>query len=413
MKFIDLTGKQFGRLTVLNRTEDGINPNGSKYIRWNCKCECGSTTIVRGQSLKNGHTQSCGCFHKETLGKSSLKENVFVEENDFMIGITPSGEKFYFDPDDFENIKGYCWNVNKQGYVVARDRTGKHSKCLLLHRVVMRVSQKDLVVDHINHNTLDNRKSNLRVCTRSQNMMNTNPSTRSATGVKGVTWDNDRQKWSASIGINNKNIYLGRFDTFEQAISARRRAEEDYQSVYALRAKTRALKNEHPHIFAIDAGSTDSGFCLFDIKTYKPVQFGKISNTELISLIPKINSDYIISYFVVEQFAFYGKNNPIGQTTIEAITWNGKFIREAEILSLNTAYVYRREEKMNLCRTMKCGDKEIRNALIQRFAQHDFKSGKGTKSNPDFFYGFAADAWSAFAVAVTYLDMYVHMKGVL
>lgn len=62
----DLTGRKFGKLTVLCRAEDHLNPNGTKYIMWLCRCECGNETIVRATSLKSGHTISCGCAHHDS-----------------------------------------------------------------------------------------------------------------------------------------------------------------------------------------------------------------------------------------------------------------------------------------------------------------------------------------------------------
>ena len=77
-------------------------------------------------------------------------------------------------------------------------------------------------VDHINHNKLDNRKSNLRICTHQQNCMNVSDN------VKGIHYDKSRNKWMAHIKGKN----LGRFNTKEEAIEARKQAEMDYFGEY-------------------------------------------------------------------------------------------------------------------------------------------------------------------------------------
>ena len=66
-KFIDLTGQIFGKLTVVDRAENG-NRN---RVRWNCHCECGGKTIARSYSLQTGHTQSCNCLMRETNSKAT------------------------------------------------------------------------------------------------------------------------------------------------------------------------------------------------------------------------------------------------------------------------------------------------------------------------------------------------------
>lgn len=65
-KFIDLTGKRFGNLTVVQRVKDNILPSGQSEIMWQCQCDCGNITVVRGFYLRNGHTKSCGCLKFET-----------------------------------------------------------------------------------------------------------------------------------------------------------------------------------------------------------------------------------------------------------------------------------------------------------------------------------------------------------
>ena len=68
-KFQDLTGQKFGRLLVLERTDDHILPTGKPKTMWFCKCDCGTIKAVSGQSLRQGTTLSCGCQHKETFKK--------------------------------------------------------------------------------------------------------------------------------------------------------------------------------------------------------------------------------------------------------------------------------------------------------------------------------------------------------
>lgn len=67
MKFIDLTGNKYGKLTVISRGDDYVSPSGKRYTCWKCLCECGNTVNIRGARLKNGTTRSCGCLQKEYL----------------------------------------------------------------------------------------------------------------------------------------------------------------------------------------------------------------------------------------------------------------------------------------------------------------------------------------------------------
>ena len=73
-KFEDLTGKRFGMLTVLYRTDDYIQPSGQHKRMWHCKCDCGTECNVRAADLKTGNTKSCGCFQQFSRGKSSFED---------------------------------------------------------------------------------------------------------------------------------------------------------------------------------------------------------------------------------------------------------------------------------------------------------------------------------------------------
>lgn len=82
LRIPDMVGHRFGRLMVVSRGDDEITKKGTRYIRWVCKCDCGRTILVRGTSLRNGHTASCGCARVENmaLGKGPSKYELKVSE---------------------------------------------------------------------------------------------------------------------------------------------------------------------------------------------------------------------------------------------------------------------------------------------------------------------------------------------
>lgn len=148
-------------------------------------------------------------------------------------------------------------------------------------------------------------------------------------------------------------------------------------------------------ILAIDPGNIESAYCIIETETYKPIEFGKIENNNLLKQISMFKD---IESIVVEKVASYGM--AVGQTIFDTCEWYGRFIQKYcdthESFKIN--YVYRNEVKINLCNSVRAKDSNIRQALIDRFGQ------VGTKKNQGWFYGFKADIWSAYAVGVTYLD---------
>ena len=112
----------------------------------------------------------------------------------------------------------------------------KEDGCLILmHRIIMDCldySYIEVEVDHIYHINYDNRKSELRLVTHSQNHMNEKLRKNSISGVKGVYQYDQNEKWIARIGVNGKTLNLGTFDTFEDAIGARKEAEIKYFGEY-------------------------------------------------------------------------------------------------------------------------------------------------------------------------------------
>lgn len=157
-------------------------------------------------------------------------------------------------------------------------------------------------------------------------------------------------------------------------------------------------------ILAIDPGTTDSAYVLLD-KDLKPVEFGKVGNDELLVKIFQLCSYHYVRRVAIEMIASYGL--AVGKEVFETCVWIGRFYQEACRSGVEPVFIYRTDEKMNLCGSMKAKDTNIRTALVDRFAKHDFKNGKGTKNNRDIFYGFSKDVWAAMAIGVTYYDMHV------
>lgn len=143
-------------------------------------------------------------------------------------------------------------------------------------------------------------------------------------------------------------------------------------------------------ILAVDPGNIESAYCLIDKETYKPVEFGKIENRLLLIKLQELNYEKL----VIEMIASYGM--AVGATVFETCVWIGRFIQRRSCSDYE--FIYRKEEKMNLCNSMRAKDSNIRQALIDRFGV------VGTKKNQGWFYGFKKDIWAAYAVGVTYLD---------
>lgn len=154
-------------------------------------------------------------------------------------------------------------------------------------------------------------------------------------------------------------------------------------------------------IFAIDPGNIYSAYAVLDDEL-KLLDFGKIENHEMLKRIEKYGDRNI--HFPIEMVACYGM--AVGKTVFETCLWIGRFIQTAKLNGyVCITKVYRQDEKMNLCHDSRAKDCNIRQALVDRFAKHDLKNGKGTKKNPDVFYGVSADVWAAIAVGVTYHDI--------
>lgn len=130
------------------------------------------------------------------------------------------------DSDFVEIASKYKWHTTN-GYVLHSIERGS----IFLHHLVMgfdKKSNKDMVCDHINRDRKDNRRENLRIATNQENAINKGKQSNNTSGYPGVHFGKRRGVWEASIKINRVKINLGRFDTREEAIDARIKAEKKY-----------------------------------------------------------------------------------------------------------------------------------------------------------------------------------------
>lgn len=214
-RVIDITGQRFGRLTVL--ALDSTSKQGAK---WLCRCDCGIEKVVAGFHMRKGLTHSCGCLRKERVlaalsqakmnGGKRQKDNRYKRYYAMLARCDPSlakgkGAKNYADkgievcPEWKESFDNFCRDMGEcpEGFELDR---------------------------------IDNEKGyspeNCRWIDRSTNQFNKRISSKNTTGVTGVSPFGN--KWRATINQRGKQIHLGLFDVFEQAVEARKTAETEY-----------------------------------------------------------------------------------------------------------------------------------------------------------------------------------------
>lgn len=140
------------------------------------------------------------------------------------------------DDEDFEELSKYRWHANVSRGVrpyaerkTARDPISGRQGRVRMHRLV--IGAVGGIVDHINGDSLDNRKANLRICSNAENVQNVGPTAANTSGFKGLRFK--RGKWDARITANNKQFFLGSFDTKEAAAVAYNEAAKKLHGEFA------------------------------------------------------------------------------------------------------------------------------------------------------------------------------------
>ena len=217
--FKDLTGKKFGKLTVIKQMPSNNRTN------WLCQCECGNTVIVTTENLTSGNTTSCGCKRIETLF-TKRKRNQYDLTHEYGIGYSNDNKKdsFTFDLEDYDKIKDYTWKKDGTGHWSFRS----DKQYIFLTLVILSEVPKNQIIDHADRNPDNNQKYNLRTSNKKFNAQNSNISKKNTTGYIGVSKFKGKEKWRAYITIDGKQISLGNYYTLEEAVKARLLGEKKY-----------------------------------------------------------------------------------------------------------------------------------------------------------------------------------------
>ncbi|MEK6879603.1 MAG: HNH endonuclease [Nanoarchaeota archaeon] len=174
---------------------------------------------------------------KGKIYRSNQEPNlIYFEDNIAKIQIKYKNRIFYgiIDKEDYEKIKSYKWYYNKTGgYIRSQKKENGILKRYMIHNIILK-PKKNLIIDHIDRNPLNNRKKNLRYATYSQNISNSKIAINNTTGYKGLFFNKKNQKWTASIWLHYTQIFLGSFKDKKDAIKARKEAEIKYFGEFRL-----------------------------------------------------------------------------------------------------------------------------------------------------------------------------------
>lgn len=156
-----------------------------------------------------------------------------IEGNVAYVPLT-KGYEAIIDADDVPLVEGYTWKafVDKRRVYATTEIGGRKNKTgIRMHRLIMG-APKGVDVDHIDHNGINNRRANMRLCTRSENLQNQRKRLDNTSGFKGVNYYKRTGRWRAYIMRDSKEQHLGYFDTPEEAHSAYCKASKEIHGEY-------------------------------------------------------------------------------------------------------------------------------------------------------------------------------------
>ena len=238
----NLTGRRFGRLIVLEQVASRDNNRC-----WKCRCDCGNIIIAKGKLLKNGNVKSCGCLKIDVLTKHG-----------------GCGTRIY---KIWEDMRSRCYNPNNAQYKYYGGKGIGMSIWINDFAAFRDYSNTigyadNLEIDRINPDG-NYEPGNIRWVTETIQSRNKGMFKNNTSGFKGVRLIKRKNKWRAEIGINGKTQFIGEFDTIEEAVQARKKAEmilwnkdiestnllsqikkKDYSKIYTIYCLTNKINNK-------------------------------------------------------------------------------------------------------------------------------------------------------------------------
>lgn len=158
-------------------------------------------------------------------------------------------------------------------------------------------------------------------------------------------------------------------------------------------------------VVAIDPGHVASAYVRID-RALRPLEFGKAPNADVLIWLTNAGEEFHDgATYAIEMVESFGM--AVGAEVFHTCVWIGRFAHAVDVATDQCAealLVPRTDMKLHLCHSRRAKDPNITQALIDRFAPGEPNRGKGTKAAPGWFYGFAADVWQAYALAVTVAD---------